>query len=68
MSSQLLTARQVAERLNVRVVTVYAAAAAGRIPCVRLWEGKRRALIRFRNEEIENLIRQRTARGSNPKT
>ena len=66
MTTQLLTARQVAERLNIRVVTVYAAAAAGRIPCVRLWEGKRRALIRFRNDEIENLIRRRAVRGSNP--
>ena len=63
MFGRLLTARQVADLLNVRVATVYAAAAAGRIPCVRLWEGNRRALIRFRREDIERLIRERTISG-----
>jgi len=55
----LLTARQVAQILNVQVVTVYAASAAGRIPSVRLWEGRRRALVRFRREDIEALVRDR---------
>jgi len=60
MQESLLTAHQVASRLNIKVVTVYAAAATGRIPYVRLWAGRRRALVRFRREDIERLIRERT--------
>ena len=59
MPQRLLTANQVAERFNVKRVTVYAAAAQGRIPFIRLWQGKRRSLIRFRSEDIEKLIRDR---------
>ena len=59
MQEPLLTASEVAKRLRVQTVTVYAAAAAGRIPCVRLWEGKRRALIRFRPRDIDKLIQAR---------
>ena len=62
MAESLLKADEVARLLNVKVSTVYAAAAAGRIPCVRLWEGQRRALIRFRAEDIGRLIDGR-ARG-----
>ena len=64
MSSILLTARQVAELLNLKPVTVYAAASRGQIPCVRLWEGRRRGLVRFRREDIDRLIRDRTRCGS----
>jgi len=60
MDAPLLTARQVAQALNIQVVTVYAAAAAGKIPHVRLWAGKRRALIRFKAEDIEGLVRDRS--------
>ena len=60
MQEPLLTASEVAKRLKVQTVTVYAAAAAGRIPCVRLWEGKRRALIRFRPRDIDELIQTGT--------
>jgi excisionase family DNA binding protein len=56
MSDALLTARQVADRLNVRPATIYAAAETGKLPCVRLWRGARRSLIRFRREDIEHLI------------
>ena len=56
----LLTAQQVSRRLSIRVATVYAAAEDGRLPCVRLWEGRRRALIRFRAEDIEQLIQARS--------
>ena len=59
MSASLITARQVAEELNLRISTVYAAANDGRIPCVRLWKGKRRSLIRFRREDIDRLIQER---------
>lgn len=60
MSEKLLTARDIAEELNLKIATVYAAAADGRLPCVRLWEGRRRPLIRFRREDIEQLIEDRT--------
>ncbi len=60
MPETLLTAQQVSRRLNIRVATVYAAADDGRIPCIRLWEGRRRALIRFRVEDVEQLIQTRS--------
>jgi excisionase family DNA binding protein len=56
MPGSLLNAHQVARWLNVKVATVYAAADAGRIPSVRLWEGRKRALLRFRSEDIARLI------------
>ena len=55
----LLTAREVAELLNLKAVTVYAAAADGRLPHVRLWQGKRKSLLRFRRRDIERMIQER---------
>ena len=52
----LLTASEVARVLKVKTVTVHAAAHDGRIPCVRLWQGRRRSLIRFRPQDIQKLI------------
>jgi len=52
----LLTAEEVASLLRIKVPTVYDAAARGNLPVVRLWVGKKRSLIRFRREEIEQLI------------
>jgi len=60
MSDSLIDAKEVAERLRVQLPTVYAAANDGRIPCVRLWQGKRRTLIRFRPEDIDRFIAERT--------
>ena len=60
METPLLTAEDVARLLNIKPSTVYDAAARGRIPAVRLWEGRRRPLIRFRREDIEQLIEDRT--------
>ncbi len=60
MPDPLLTARQVAALLQVKTSTVYAAVAAGHLPHVRVWEGRRRALVRFRAEDIERVIRERT--------
>lgn len=51
----LLTARDVARLLRLKTSTVYEAAADGRIPCVRLWSGNRKSLIRFRPEDIDKL-------------
>ena len=59
MSSKLLTAAQVARQLNVDTKTVYAAAACGRLPCIRLWKGSRRSLIRFDPEQLEVFLRER---------
>ncbi len=56
----LLTAEEVARLLRIKPATVYDAAAAGRIPCVRLWKGKRKALLRFKRSEIEKLISDRS--------
>lgn len=62
----LLTAEEVARRLHLKAATVYEAASKGRIPCVRLWKGRRKALIRFKPEDIEQLIRERTVSSTEP--
>ena len=58
---RLLTAEEVARLLSVKPATVYDAAADGRLPVVRLWKGERRTLIRFRREDIDRIIRERTS-------
>ena len=58
--AQLLTAEEVAGVLRLTPATVYEAASTGRIPCVRLWKGSRRDLVRFRREDVERLIRERS--------
>lgn len=55
-TTPLLTAEEVGQLLRLKPATVYEAAADGRIPCVRLWRGRRKALIRFRLADIERLI------------
>jgi len=57
---QLLTARQVAQLLNIRVSTVYALCRRGEIPYVRLTESGRRPLIRFCPDDLQSLIRRRS--------
>lgn len=59
----LLIADEVARLLRIKPATVYEAAAKGRIPCVRLWEGRRKALVRFRRTDIQRLM---DAGGSHP--
>ena len=56
----LLRAQDVAKILNLRVSTVYELCHRGSIPHVRLSEGMRRALIRFRGEDIEQLVQDGT--------
>jgi excisionase family DNA binding protein len=63
MSEPLMTAHEVAALLRLRPVTVYAAAAKGLIPCVRLWKGGRRGLIRFRRSEVESWLRTKSLAG-----
>ena len=55
----LLTAEEVARILRLKPATVYEAAATGRIPCVRLWRGRRKSLVRFRAEDIDAFIKDR---------
>ena len=64
MDDSLLTARQVAELLSLRPATIYAAAARGELPSVTLWKGRRRSLIRFRREDIQAFIDERSTSGS----
>ena len=66
MTESLLTPNQVAGLLSVQPSTVYAAAARGAIPCVRLWKGRRRTLLRFRLEDIERIIRERSSSEPEP--
>lgn len=63
-NASLLTAEQVARLLNLKPSTIYDAASRGRLPCVRLWSGRRRAVVRFVPEEIERVIRSRSVGGS----
>jgi len=57
----LLDARTVARWLGVAVATVYDQATRGVLQVVKLWNGKRRTLMRFRREDVEAFIRNRTA-------
>ena len=61
MDTPLLRAEDVARLLNVKISTVYDAVTRGRLPAVRLWQGRRRGLLRFRREDVEALIRDRTS-------
>ncbi len=65
-TAPLLTAEHVARLLNLKPSTIYDAASRGRLPCVRLWTGRRRAVVRFVPEEIEKVIRERSTGGSAP--
>jgi excisionase family DNA binding protein len=52
----LLTVEEVAKQLRLKPSTVYEAAADGRIPCVKLWKGRRKSVVRFRRHDIEKFI------------
>ncbi len=56
----LLRAKDVARILNLRPSTVYDLAHRGVLPYIRIKQGVRRPLIRFRATDIERLLRQRT--------
>jgi hypothetical protein len=55
-SELLLTAREVAQILRLKPSTVFDAAARGKLPCVRLWRGKRKSVVRFRRKDIIALV------------
>jgi len=54
--AELLTAREVAQILRLRPSTVFDAAARGKLPCLRIWRGQRRSLVRFRRTDIDALL------------
>ena len=58
----LLLPREVAAMLRLKVNSVYAAAASGKLPVVRLWRGRRKSLLRFKRSDIEELIRHGSPR------
>ena len=60
MNDSLLTSEQVAELLSLKPQTVRDAAWRGKLPCVRLWQGRKKSLLRFQRSDIEALIRERT--------
>jgi len=60
VDEHLMTAEQVAEILAVKPQTVRDAAWRGKLPCIRLWAGKRKTLLRFERSAIETFIRERS--------
>ncbi len=69
MDEPLLTPEQVANLLSVKPQTVRDAVWRGKLPCVRLWTGRRKSLIRFRREDILKFIETRTTDASSgPRT
>ena len=56
----LLVAKDVARILNLRISTVYDLSHRGVIPHVVITKGRRRSLIRYRQQDIERLIRERS--------
>ncbi len=56
----LLRASEVAKILNVRPSTIYALAHRGVLHFVRIAQGARRSLIRFRPSDIEHIVRDQT--------
>lgn len=56
--ARLLTVEEVAALLQLRPSTVYALCHRGDLPHVRLSQGRKRSLIRFRRSDIERLLGQ----------
>jgi excisionase family DNA binding protein len=59
----LLTAKDVAERLGVSALTVIRLADAGALAAVEVHRGERRRILRFRAETVEKFITTREKRG-----
>lgn len=54
----LLRPAQVAELLNVRPSTLYALCYRGVLPYIRIRQGKRRPLLRFKQQDIEQFLQK----------
>lgn len=59
-TKSLLSAEQAATTFSVKPGTIYDWAAKGVLPHIRILAGKRRAVIRFRREDLETFLRERT--------
>jgi len=57
----LLTVRQVSDLFQLRPSCIYDAVAKGRLPAVKLWQGRRRSVIRFKRQDILAFIESRRA-------
>ena len=66
MEEKLLTAEQLADYLQVKPQTIRDAAWRGKLPCVRLWTGRKKTLLRFDRSEIEEFVRERSVPASRP--
>lgn len=64
MDDQLLTADDVANLLQLKPQTIRDAAWRGKLPCVRLWTGKKKTLLRFRREDIDRFINERACKSN----
>ena len=60
----LLTAKDVAEKLGVSALTVIRLADSGALAAVEVAKRERRRILRFRPETIEKFITSREKRGS----
>jgi excisionase family DNA binding protein len=60
---KLLTAKEVAVRLNVSALTVIRLADAGALPAVEVAKRDTRRLLRFRETEVDKFIASREQRG-----
>ncbi len=67
ITEALLTPQEVSVLLRVAVSTVYSAATNGRLPAVRIWRGRRKSLLRFRRDDVEQLMREGSPTRSGPK-
>ncbi len=56
----LLIVPEVAAILRIKPTTVYALVARDVLPHLRIAQGKRRALIRFRREDVEAFLQRHT--------
>ena len=61
---QLLTIKQVKERLSVSGPTIYRLADEGLLPAVEIAKRQRKRLLRWREETLEKFIASREQRGS----
>jgi len=58
MQTKLFSVKEAADFLGVAPSTLYEKASEGKIPFVRLWEGRRKTAIRFAQDALEEHIRK----------
>jgi excisionase family DNA binding protein len=60
---RLIRVREVAEALGLQVSSIYDLCHRGVIPHVRISQGRKRCLIRFREADLQEFIRERSCPG-----